>query len=402
MPPLGRRAGRRTGSDPGLVPVDRAGPGRPSTPSRRPPRPAGVGAVAVQSANHEVGTLQPVAEIGARLDGVPLFVDACASAGRLPLPTGWSAAAASAHKWGGPAGVGVLLVRKGVRWASPFPADDRVDERASGFENVPAALAAAAALRAVVAERDEPGRPARGARGPDPRRRGRGPRRRGGRRPRRPAPPPGDVLVPLRRRGGAGDRARPARVRRGERVGVHGLDAGAEPRALAAMGVLTHGNVRVSLARETSEADVARFLAELPDVVRGPPRRGRPVSVTADVELDCRGLLCPMPVIELGRHLDRRAARRHDRRGRDRRRRPASTYPPGAGCAGRSTSARTPPTTAPRATWSAGSAEPAGQRVAGQVRGDVGGRLRAVRLLEPRDELPAVKEYSWVPTVSTT
>jgi cysteine desulfurase len=33
--------------------------------------------------------------------------------------------------------------------------------------------------------------------------------------------------------------------------------------------VLTHGNVRVSLARDTTEADVERFLAELPDVVRG-------------------------------------------------------------------------------------------------------------------------------------
>ena len=78
-------------------------------------------------------------------------------------------ATASAHKWGGPAGVGLLLVRKGARWRNPYPGDDRVDERASGFENVPAALAAAAALQAVVAERDEvnsaPGRPGR----PDPR-----------------------------------------------------------------------------------------------------------------------------------------------------------------------------------------------------------------------------------------
>ena len=60
--------------------------------------------------------------------------------GRLPLPDGWAAAAGSAHKWGGPAGVGVLLVRKGARWRNPFPGDDRVDERVAGFENVPAAL----------------------------------------------------------------------------------------------------------------------------------------------------------------------------------------------------------------------------------------------------------------------
>ena len=110
--------------------------------------------VCVQSANHEVGTLQPVPDL-ADATGAPLFMDACASAGRLPLPRGWSAAAASAHRWGGPAGVGVLLVRKGARWRNPFPGDDRVDERTTGMENVPAALAAAAALQAVVAERAE-------------------------------------------------------------------------------------------------------------------------------------------------------------------------------------------------------------------------------------------------------
>ncbi|HYH72167.1 MAG TPA: aminotransferase class V-fold PLP-dependent enzyme, partial [Nocardioides sp.] len=117
-------------------------------------RSPGVGVVALQTANHEVGTLQPVGGLDLP-DDVPLFTDACASMGRLPLPGGWAAAAGSAHKWGGPAGVGVLLVRKRARWRNPFPGDDRADERSTGFENVPAALAAAAALQAVVAERDE-------------------------------------------------------------------------------------------------------------------------------------------------------------------------------------------------------------------------------------------------------
>ena len=74
----------------------------------------GVGVVALQTANHEVGTVQPVGGFELPND-VPLFTDACASMGRLPLPSGWAAAAGSAHKWGGPAGVGVLLVRKRAR-----------------------------------------------------------------------------------------------------------------------------------------------------------------------------------------------------------------------------------------------------------------------------------------------
>ena len=49
--------------------------------------------------------------------------------------------------------------------------------------------------------------------------------------PERPAAPPGHVLLPLRQRRGAGERARSARVRRGQRIGVHGLVAGAQPRA---------------------------------------------------------------------------------------------------------------------------------------------------------------------------
>ena len=85
---------------------------------------------------------------------VPVFVDAGASAGRLPLPEGWSALAASAHKWGGPAGVGVLLVRHGARWRDPFPEDERAGDHERGFENVPAILASAAALQAVVGERE--------------------------------------------------------------------------------------------------------------------------------------------------------------------------------------------------------------------------------------------------------
>ena len=228
-------------------------------------RPAG--AVAVQSANHEVGTLQPLEEVYAAAGDTPVFVDAAASAGRIDLPPGWSAAAASAHKWGGPAGVGVLLVRKGARWRAPLPTDDRTDPRVSGFENVPAALAAAAALQARLAERDEL----------DARQRALVDRIRD----RVAATVPdvevvGDpvarlphlvtfsclyvdgeaVVTELDRRGFA--------VASGSACTASTL---APSHVLEAMGVLTHGNVRVSLTRDTTADDVERFLEVLPGVV---------------------------------------------------------------------------------------------------------------------------------------
>jgi cysteine desulfurase len=109
----------------------------------------------LQTANYEVGTVQPVTEAAQECAErrVPLLVDAAASAGRMAVPPGWSLLAASARKWGGPAGVGVLAVRKGVRWREPVPADDREYHRVPGFPNVPSVLAAATALTALGAER---------------------------------------------------------------------------------------------------------------------------------------------------------------------------------------------------------------------------------------------------------
>jgi cysteine desulfurase len=226
----------------------------------------GTAVVALQTANHEVGTVQPVGEFELPND-IPLFSDACASMGRLPLPGGWAAAAGSAHKWGGPAGVGVLLVRKRARWRNPFPGDDRADERSTGFENVPAALAAAAALQAVVAERDEVN--VRQLELVDVVRR-------------RVAAEVPDVEV-------VGDPVRrlphlltfsclyvdgEALVTELDRLGF-GIASGSACTAstltpshvLEAMGVLTHGNVRLSLQRDTTRADVDAFCDALPGVV---------------------------------------------------------------------------------------------------------------------------------------
>ncbi|MGH8879988.1 MAG: aminotransferase class V-fold PLP-dependent enzyme, partial [Stackebrandtia sp.] len=111
------------------------------------------GLVAVQSANHEVGTSQPLEDVAAACDGVPLLVDAAQSLGRQAVPHGWSILTGSARKWGGPAGVGVLVIRRGSRWRAPWPSDDN-EPGTPGALNLPAIVAAAASLRAVAAERD--------------------------------------------------------------------------------------------------------------------------------------------------------------------------------------------------------------------------------------------------------
>ncbi len=222
--------------------------------------------LAVQLANPEVGTVQPLESLTGVAGDTPLFVDACAAAGRLPLPRGWSAAALSAHKWGGPAGVGVLLVRKGSRWRAPFPTDDRVDPRASGFENVPAVLAAAAALQARVAERAELNarhealaeRLREALRGiPDVELHGH---------PTSRLPHlvsfsclyvDGEALVTeLDRRGFA--------VASGSACTASALEPS---HVLVAMGALTHGNARVTLAPGTGAADVEALAVALPEVV---------------------------------------------------------------------------------------------------------------------------------------
>ncbi len=230
----------------------------------------GTALAALISASHEVGTEQPVAAAAGYCAeaGVPLFVDAAQSVGRVPVPPGWSLLSASAHKWGGPPGVGVLVVRKGVRWISPYPQDDLYRPGATGALDLPAVVAAAASLRAVLAEaQTEAVRlSALVDRIRD-----------------RVAATVPDVEVV----GDPADRL-PHLVTfsclyvDGEAL-LHALDrlgfavsSGSSCTAstlrpshvLEAMGVLSHGNVRVSLHRDTTEDEVNRFLAVLPGVVR--------------------------------------------------------------------------------------------------------------------------------------
>ncbi|MFG1666542.1 cysteine desulfurase/sulfurtransferase TusA family protein [Streptomyces sp. Y7] len=262
----------------------------------------------LQSANHEVGTEQPVAEVAAvcREAGVPLLVDAAQSLGWGRVEGDWSVLTGSAHKWGGPSGVGLLVVRKGVRFAAQGPADERESGRAAGFENIPAIVAAAASLRAVRAEAAQE---AVRLRELTERIRARVPR-----------------LVPDVEVVGDPARRLPGIVTfsclyvDGETL-LHELDRAGfsvssgssctsstltPSHVLRAMGVLSEGNVRVSLPFGAPEEDVERFLQVLPAAVAGVREKlGAPATETVvrdDVlVVDSLGKLCPLPVIELAK-----------------------------------------------------------------------------------------------------
>ena len=259
------------GGEHSVVPVDRFGQatadGYAGTLDAGPP----AGLAVLQSANHEVGTRQPVPEVAAACAarGVPLLVDAAQTLGREPVPDGWQLLAASARKWGGPPGVGVLVVRRGVRWRSPLPAGEQEGGRVPGAVNLPGALAAAAALAGRLADTGAPAEQDR-LRGLVDRLRAELPLR---------IPDIEVVGHPTDRLAHLvtfsclyvdGEALVTALDEAGFAVssGSSCTSSTLEPsHVLVAMGVLTHGNVRVSLPDGAPAEDVERFLEVAPEVV---------------------------------------------------------------------------------------------------------------------------------------
>ncbi|AVH59177.1 MULTISPECIES: cysteine desulfurase/sulfurtransferase TusA family protein [Streptomyces] len=290
------------------IPVDRTGRVSPSAyaDALRPD----TALACLQSANHEVGTEQPVAEVAqvCRAAGVPLLVDAAQSLVWGRVEGDWSLLTASAHKWGGPSGVGLLVVRKGVRFAPQGPVDERESGRAAGFENIPAVVAAAASLRAV---RAEAAAEAARLRELTDRIRVRVP-----------------ALVPDVEVVGDDTHRLPGIVTfsclyvDGEAL-LHELDRAGfsvssgssctsstliPSHVLKAMGVLSEGNVRVSLPPGTPSADVDRFLSVLPGTVAAireklgvPVEPARAPAGSDSLVVDALGRRCPIPVIELAK-----------------------------------------------------------------------------------------------------
>ena len=246
--------------------------------------------VHLQWGNHEVGTLQPVAEVVAacRERGVLVHVDAAQAVGRVPIDfrgLGADLLSVSAHKLGGPPGVGALLIRQGLRLRPLLVGGDQERARRAGAENVPGLVG----FGAACAELAEPGRLDAEA----------ATQRHLSARLLAALPPGGGAIEGLRLYGTSDEAARlphlvclgvegiePQAVLLGlDRMGIaaHSGSAcaseGLEPSpVLAAMGVDAHHSLRISTGWSSTDDDVTRLLDALPEVLDELRSLAAPVS----------------------------------------------------------------------------------------------------------------------------
>ena len=108
--------------------------------------------VSVMFANNEVGTIEPIAEIGAvcREAGVLFHTDAVQAVGHVPVDVQAmhiDLLTLTAHKFHGPKGVGAVYIRKGVRVPALVQGGSQENKRRAGTENVPGIVGLAAALQ---------------------------------------------------------------------------------------------------------------------------------------------------------------------------------------------------------------------------------------------------------------
>ncbi len=116
--------------------------------------------ISVMHANNEVGTIEPIAEIGkiAKEAGVPFHTDAVQTVGHLPVNVnelGVDLLSLSAHKLYGPKGIGALYIRKGTKIIPFLQGGDQERGRRASTENVPGIMGLSRAIELARPELDE-------------------------------------------------------------------------------------------------------------------------------------------------------------------------------------------------------------------------------------------------------
>lgn len=144
-----------------ILPVDAAGRVDPADLSAELEAHADqIALISVMWANNEVGTLQPIGELAAlaREFAIPMHSDAIAAAGHVPVDfagAGLSAMSVAGHKFGGPQGVGLLVLGRDVTSVPLLHGGGHERELRSGTQNVAGVAGMAAALRVAVEQMAE-------------------------------------------------------------------------------------------------------------------------------------------------------------------------------------------------------------------------------------------------------
>ena len=228
--------------------------------------------VSIMTGNNEIGTLQPIEEIGriCRERGVLVHTDAVQAFGKVPLPVdAVDLLSISAHKFHGPKGVGFLFVRKGVKLTPILHGGGHERGRRSGTENVPGIVGLATAAKLAIREQDMASNRLRGWRERmiDEVTKLPGTRLNGHRTESLPhianfsfeAIEGESLVMRLDERGIAAS------------TGSACSSPNLEPsHVLVAIGVplsMAHGSLRVSTGRQTTEEEIDAFLDALPEVV---------------------------------------------------------------------------------------------------------------------------------------
>ena len=116
--------------------------------------------VTIMTANNEIGTIQPITEIGeiCKRHGVLFHTDAVQAVGHLPIDVTAQSIdmlSASAHKFHGPKGVGFLYARKGIILQNLIEGGAQERGKRAGTENLPGIMAMAAALKEAAANMEQ-------------------------------------------------------------------------------------------------------------------------------------------------------------------------------------------------------------------------------------------------------